>query len=1075
MMNKKSKWLSLVIFVEVVALQAITAVFSHYSPYERVMNFKALFLGAQTAPLFWGVAFCDVVAWSAFGWLLYLSLPRPNGKNGGVVRFFAMYLLATALVIPFHLSAIALGNHLLAFGQLPGLLLQTFLAALLAAAGILLVPAAALTESWKDTWALWARRLLRSLWRVLLLGALLWFANQVAFFLIVVPLLGVILRPLVYVALVWWLFSMSAHWLKDRGLRENSVRPTVSWQAPMVLASVLAFVVVLVIVLPGPQPHSDAVVIPPLVTKSTTIAPSRVHITNQGAEFSSGQVTLNVQKAPFDFSVLNRNGKVILRLSNSSRGRHLSYHGVALSTELRTVRMIPLLWTGNTIKSRWTLGASALDRAEEISQDGDSLVVRGHAGKLPVDIRFAFVAQDTLKISVHFDDANRWAVSSLSFESSPGEHFLGFGERVNHIDQHGEDVYNLVEENGYGPGFLTPLVRRWLGDRWAFPNGELCTYWPVPFYLSSKGYGLFLAESYDPRIEADSAYPDIVRVSSRGNHLETYIFAGDNLISDIGSYTDITGKPRKPPTWVFLPWKSRSGGPTEPLIREDMEKMRELHIPTSALNVEAWEKWAGSFIVDRTRYPRIENLVSQAHQEGYKMSFWMFPYVQANADNPVYREGVRKGYFVENRVGLPYHFITFFGTEVVIDMTNPNAVAWFQKHVETMYKIGFDAHMNDFGESIPPDSVFYNGKSGFEMRNLYPLLYIQAVDAAAHAVKGDDYVIYPRSGFTGIQRFIALQWPGDQNTDWSQSDGLPTAVRAMINVSMAGVPVHGSDIGGWHDIVCPPTDKELFLRWAELGAYSPWMRAHGGFRHPVREPWRFDQETVDIYRDLADMHTKLFPYLYSWAIKASQTGEPIVRHPSLLWPDDEVWYKVEDEYLLGDALLVAPVVSQGVNSRQVRFPPGKWRHLKRGQVYDQGVYRVSAPIGDPPVFLRQGKLLPMFTEAFDTLEPSSDPDVRVGSLQSDLTVYWFVGSHDHMKLFDGSILDVVSDSKGVRLTFNGVHSRRITWVLYGTDKPKEILLDGKTLNQGAWLFDRQSRTLTISLPRIIAGEVLVQE
>ncbi|MBM3134898.1 MAG: hypothetical protein FJZ89_06375, partial [Chloroflexi bacterium] len=310
---------------------------------------------------------------------------------------------------------------------------------------------------------------------------------------------------------------------------------------------------------------------------------------------------------------------------------------------------------------------------------------------------------------------------------------------------------------------------------------------------------------------------------------------------------------------------------------------------------------------------------------------------------------------------------------------------------------------------------------------------------------------YPRAGYAAAQRFITVQWPGDQDTDWDDGDGLPAAVRAMLNVSMCGFPVHGSDVGGWYDWFTPPTTKELFLRWAEIGAYSPLMRAHGGPIGRNREPWKFDQETVEIYRALSQEHVQLFPYLYSLAIEAARTGAPIIRHPALLWPERPELYEVEDAWLIGEALYVAPVVRPGLRQRQVVLPPGEWWSLTEDRpVRGPARLVVEAPFGRVPCFLRRGFLLPRFARAFDTFDsPIEDKGQManvmrhascvmrpptVGSLDDDLEVWLYPGEGvASCTLFDGSDLRAEIGGGKRLLAGSATQKRRVAWRLYGPD------------------------------------------
>jgi alpha-glucosidase len=422
-----------------------------------------------------------------------------------------------------------------------------------------------------------------------------------------------------------------------------------------------------------------------------------------------------------------------------------------------------------------------------------------------------------------------------------------------------------------------------------------------------------------------------------------------------------------------------------------------------------------------------------------------------NAGAATQREGVRRGFFIRNRLGLPYQQRIFHGIATVVDYTNPRATEWHAGIVaRTFHARGIQGVMTDYAESIPPDGVFYNGQSGLALRNAYPVIYCAAMQRAASSVLGDDYVLYPRAGYAGTQRFVTTQWPGDQDTDWDDGDGLPAAVRAMLNVSMCGFPVHGSDVGGWYDWYSPITTKELYLRWAEVGAYSPLMRAHGGPMGRNREPWKFDEETVELYRALSQEHVQLFPYLYSLSVNATRTGRPIILHPALLWPDWPESYQIEDAWMVGEALYVAPVIQPGQTRREVLLPPGEWWSLTENKpVTGPARVVVESPLGQTPRFLRRGYLLPRFARSFDTFAdvPSPGlrldaPNTRYGCLTDELQVWLYPGEGAaSFTLFDGTVLSEAARADSVisqkAVSFRGDHAsstvggRRVTWKLWG--------------------------------------------
>lgn len=507
------------------------------------------------------------------------------------------------------------------------------------------------------------------------------------------------------------------------------------------------------------------------------------------------------------------------------------------------------------------------------------------------------------------------------------EHFYGFGEKFGPLDKLGQEVM-----------------------LWHFDSLGVSTsksYKNIPFYMSTHGYGIYANTCTKSKYSMGNYFYKAYQITVNEGELDYYFIYGPSLKKILSGYTDITGKSPMVPKWSFGLWMSKNTYRTQQELLDVAKMMRAKKIPCDVVHLDVgWfeKEWMCDFEFCKERFPNVEQMTEELNKMGYHLSMWQLPYIKK--ENKLYAFACDQGYFAKNIDGT----ISTREADGVIDFSNPKAVDWYKGLIGNLLEIGTSVIKADFGESTEEDAL-YQEYTGKEMHNLYPLLYQKTVFEKTIEVTGEG-ILWGRSAYAGSQKY-PIHWGGDAGTDFTS---LYNSIRGGLSLGLSGFTFWSHDVGGYYCDV----DPEVYIRWSQVGMFSSHMRMHGT---TSREPWTFGHEVERIFMKYAKLRYKLMPYIYSTAHKSCKQSLPMMRAMILEFENDPTTRNIDDQYMFGDSLLVAPILNHE-GKRKVYLPQGiRWYdYWTKEYMEGKQWINICAPLDVLPLYIREGAIIPMGEE-----------------------------------------------------------------------------------------------------------------
>jgi alpha-D-xyloside xylohydrolase len=609
----------------------------------------------------------------------------------------------------------------------------------------------------------------------------------------------------------------------------------------------------------------------------------------------------------------------------------------------------------------------------------------------------------------------------------------------------GECVYGLGER------FTSFVKNGQVVDSWNADGGtssEL-SYKNIPFYLTNKGYGVFVADPGLVSFEVASEKVARVQFSVRGECLEYYVINGPDPKGVLRRYTALTGRPSLPPAWSFGLWLTTSFVTEydEKTVSSFVDGMAERGIPLSVFHFDCfWMReyhWT-DFAWNERYFPDPQGFLARLKARGLKICVWINPYIAQRSK--LFAEGAEKGYLLKRPDGGVWQTDAWQPGMGMVDFTNPGAREWFAAKIRGLVDMGVDCLKTDFGERIPTNVAWFDGSDPERMHNYYSYAYNEVSFGALEEKLGKgNSLVFARSATAGGQKF-PVHWGGDCTASY---ESMAESLRGGLSLCLSGFGFWSHDISGFEHTATP----DLYKRWAAFGLLSSHSRLHGNGSYRV--PWLFDQEAVDVLRHFTKFKCSLMPYLFGAAVRARDEGLPMMRAMVLEYPDDRACAYLDRQYFLGDSLLVAPVLSE-TGEVEYYLPAGGWTNLLSGERVAGGrwVKERHGYMG-LPLMARDGSMI-----AFGSHEDKPDYDYAQGvrielfpladGQEASTTVYSPEGAAE---------LSLKAERKGNEIRLSAA----------GTGKPWTISLRGATALKAEGMDLRKDGPATILSPKRPTG------
>ncbi len=530
--------------------------------------------------------------------------------------------------------------------------------------------------------------------------------------------------------------------------------------------------------------------------------------------------------------------------------------------------------------------------------------------------------------------------ATMSFHAAPDEVFVGTGERFAKMDLSGR-TFQLKNQDGQG-----------VNNRRTYKN--------IPFYLSSRMYGMFLHTCAYTKLSLADHSTRSAQMLVEQPLLDVFLIGGDSAEEILRGYRQLTGFPSMPPLWSFGTWMSRMTYFSADEVNEICDRMRSEDYPCDVIHLDTgWFKtdWLCEWKFNDERFPDPKKFIGDLKKNGYRVSLWQLPYVADGAEQ--LKEAKENNYIAPltkkaETDGSNFSALDYAGT---IDFTYPKATEWYKGLLKKLLDMGVVCIKTDFGENIHMDAN-YHGMKPELLNNLYALLYQKAAYEITKEVTGDG-IVWARAGWAGCQRY-PLHWGGDAACSW---EGMAGSLKGGLHIGLSGFGFWSHDVPGFHGVpnfMNSVISDELYVRWTQFGVFSSHLRYHGTSK---REPWSYPN-IADTVRQWLKLRYCLMPYLIEQSEKVTTTGYPVLRALAFHHPDDKMCWHIDDQYYFGDDFLVAPVMN-AEGKRDVYLPKGKWVNLFDGSVTEgeKWLKNYECALEDMPVWVRFGAKISVYPES----------------------------------------------------------------------------------------------------------------